>query len=111
MSPAPPPAAVRKSPVAPTAVILSSPAENATVALPGLEFRWHDVPNAIYYELHVVTEEGDVVWQGKVDDTHARLPEGHALRANAKYFVWVRAHLAGGGTVKSAAVPFRVGRS
>jgi hypothetical protein len=106
----PPPGSVRRAPVAAGAVVLLSPRSDSMVPLPNLEFRWRDVPNAIYYDLHVVTEEGDVVWQGKVEGTRARLPDGHPLHAGTKYFVWVRAHLAGGGTIKSAAVAFRVGQ-
>ena len=59
-------------------------------------------------DLQIVTEEGNVVWSGRADGTSTRLPAGHGLQAGQKYFVWVRAHLSGGGTVKSPAVPFRV---
>jgi hypothetical protein len=107
----PPPVPVRRAPAAADAVVLLSPTSDSMVPLPNLEFRWRDVPNAIYYDLHVVTEEGDVVWQGRVEGTRTRLPDGHPLHAGTKYFVWVRAHLAGGGTLKSAAAAFRVGQS
>ena len=99
---------VRRS-AALAALKVMSPAENATLSPRDLEFRWQALPDSISYELSLVTEDGDVVWQGRVEGTPARLPEGVALQAGAKYFVWVRAYLAGGATVKSAAVPFRVG--
>jgi hypothetical protein len=73
------------------------------------EFRWKAVAGSLFYEIHVVTEDGSVVWQANVDETSTRLPAGHALRAGEKYFVWVRAHLSGGGTVRSAAISFHLG--
>lgn len=110
--PAPaPPATVRKSAPRPLALQLLSPAEKSTLSLREPEFRWQPVPGAIYYEIQVLAEEGDVVWQAKVEGTSTRLPDGHPLRAGMKYFAWVRAHLLGGGSVKSAAVSFGVGGS
>lgn len=106
-----PPATVRKSAPRPLALQLLSPAENSTLSLQKPEFRWQPVPGAIYYEIQVLAEEGDVVWQAKVEGTTTRLPDGHPLRAGTKYFAWVRAHLSGGGSVKSAAIAFRVGGS
>jgi Putative zinc-finger len=109
---APPPGSptttVRRSTAA-AALEVTSPAENATLSPRDLEFRWQAVPGSVYYELSLVTEDGDVVWQDRVEGTFARLPEGVALRTGAKYFVWVHAYLAAGVTLKSAAVPFRVG--
>ena len=89
--------------------VLLSPSENDTHPLDALDFVWRRVPGAVYYDIHIVTEEGNVVWSGKAEGTSTRLPAGHGLQTGQKYFVWVRAHLSGGGTVKSPAVPFRVG--
>jgi hypothetical protein len=88
---------------------MTSPAENQVLSPRGPEFRWQAVPGSIYYELSLVTENGDVVWQGRVEGTRAPLPSSVTLQPGAGYFVWVRAYLAGGVTLKSAAVPFRVG--
>ena len=90
---------------------LQFPVENATLSPKQLEFRWLGVAAATYYEVHVVTEDGSVIWLGKVDGTVVRLPDSVPMEAGRKYFVWVRAYLSGGGTVKSAAVSFRVGGS
>ncbi|MGE5358127.1 MAG: zf-HC2 domain-containing protein [Bacteroidales bacterium] len=106
-----PPATVRKSVPQPLALHLLSPAENSTLSPREPEFRWQPVPGAIYYEIQVLAEEGDVVWQAKLEGTSTRLPNVHPLRSGTKYFVWIRAHLSGGGSVKSAAVAFRVGGS
>ena len=105
----PPGTAVRNSVREPLELELQSPAENAMVAPEQLEIRWRGVPSATYYEVHIVTEDGTVVWIGKAEGTRARPPDLAGLEAEKKYFVWVRAYLSGGGTVRSSAVSFRVG--
>jgi hypothetical protein len=104
------PPAVRNSATSIPALSVVSPAENATLARKDLELRWQAVPGSLYYEIQVVTETGDVVWQGRTEGTVVRPPESLALQADSKYFVRVRAHLAGGTTIRSAAVPFFMGR-
>lgn len=114
VTPAPPvlpPATMRKSPTTITPIVLVSPQENATLPARGLDFTWRAVPGALYYEVHVVTEDGTVVWQARASATSTRLSGDHPLRTGARYFVWVRAYLASGGTIRSAAVSFRVGES
>ena len=105
----PPRAAVRNSPAAGSVVVLLSPAEDQALPPNAPVFRWRRVSGAIYYELQIVTDEGNVAWSGKAAGTTATLPPGHGLQAGTRYFAWVRAHLSGGGTVKSPAVPFHVG--
>jgi len=100
---------VRKSTVASSTPVLVSPTEGGALPSFAPEFRWEAVAGSLFYEVHVVTEDGSVVWQSNVTSTRARLPDGYSLRTGARYFVWVRAHLSGGGTVKSAAVSFHVG--
>ena len=100
--------AVRNTPPAASALMLLSPSDNQMLPLERLELSWRHVPGVVYYDLQIVTEEGNVVWSGRADGTSTTLPAGHGLQAGQKYFVWVRAHLSGGGTVKSPAVPFRV---
>lgn len=104
-------ATVRRSPAAPAPVGLISPHENETLPVRDAVFTWHAEPGALYYELQVVTEDGTVAWQAQADAaaTRARLPIDHLLRAGSKYFVWVRAHLANGGSLRSTAVSFTVG--
>jgi hypothetical protein len=110
MVPEPPPrSAVRNSVNKPLQLDILFPAENATLPPQQLEFRWNGTPAAAYYEISLVTEDGSVVWQGKVAGRQARCPDSVSLEAGKKYFVWVRAHLSTGGTVKSTAVSFHVG--
>ena len=106
----PPPSAVRNSVAKPLQLELQFPAENATLSIGQLEFRWTAVPAATYYEVQLVTDDGTVVWIGKVEGTRARPPDAVRLEAGRKYFVWIKAHLSGGGTVKSATVSFQIER-
>jgi hypothetical protein len=107
-SPAAPPPTVRNSATALHVFSVASPAENATPARQDLEFRWQPVPGSLYYEINVVTDDGTVVWQARVEGAKARPPNEARFEARTKYFVWVRAHLVGGETVKSAAVSFQI---
>ena len=101
------PTARRSTSAALTLAVLF-PAEAETLARKNLEFRWQAVPGTLYYELTLMTEDGTVVWQTRVEGTSTRLPDGQRLEAGARYFVRVRAHLAGGETIKSAAVSFHL---
>ena len=85
-----------------------SPAEAATLARKDLEFRWHAVPGSLYYEIDLVTDDGTSVWHSRVEGTSARPPDGAKFDAGAKYFVWIKAFLSSGETVKSAAVSFHI---
>jgi hypothetical protein len=102
----PPQSAVRNSIAKPLQLELQFPSENATLSIGQLEFRWTVVPAATYYEVQLVTDDGAVVWIGKVEGTRARPPDAVRLEAGRKYFVWIKAYLAGGGTLKSATVSF-----
>jgi hypothetical protein len=99
---------VRTSVPAATGPMVVAPAEDATLARHDLEFRWQAVPGSLHYEIDVVTADGTSVWHSRVEGTSARPPDIAKLDAGAKYFVWVKAFLSGGETVKSAAVSFRI---
>jgi len=99
---------VRNSASAVRTLSVVSPTESATPARKDLEFRWHAVAGSLYYEIDLVTEDGTSVWHSRVEGTSARPPDGAKLDAGAKYFVWVKAFLSGGETVKSAAVSFHI---
>jgi hypothetical protein len=102
------PPTVRNSAPAVRALSVVSPVESATLARKDLEFRWQAVSGTLYYEIDLVTEDGTSVWHSRVEGTSARPPDGTKLDAGAKYFVWVKAFLSGGETVKSAAVSFHM---
>jgi hypothetical protein len=100
------PRAIRQAPSATSRPIIEFPAEAQTVTMPDLEFRWSGMDGALFYEVSVVTFEGDVVWQGQADSTHARLPATVVLAPGRRYYVSVSALLAQSKTVKSSSVGF-----
>ena len=100
------PRAVRQAPSATSRPGIEYPAEGQTVAALDLEFRWSGMDGALFYEVSVVTFEGDVVWRTQADSTHARLPSTVVLTPGRRYYVSVNALLAQGKTVKSPPVGF-----
>jgi hypothetical protein len=74
-----------------------------------LRFRWKPVGDAAYYELRVANSEGDLMWQGQGSSPKAQLPPELPLQPG-NYFVWVRAYLHDGRTIKSEPVPFTIAR-
>lgn len=84
------------------------PRNGATLRRNELDFRWESLADVVFYEIRVVTAEGDLVLETKTEDTHLRIADDIRLQPGAKYFVSVRAHLREGKTVKSSIVGFRV---
>jgi hypothetical protein len=70
-----------------------------------LEIRWHEVPDALYYQVRLVTPEGDLVWQGDATEAHIALPERLALE-HGKYFVLLSAVMDSGRSRKAPSVGF-----
>lgn len=83
------------------------PREGSVLPHSEVEFRWKSVRGSHFYEIRVVTAEGDVVWEGRVETTRARLPDNIELVPGREYFVSVRAYLPEGKTLKSPTVRFR----
>jgi hypothetical protein len=72
-------------------------------------FKWTAVPNSLYYEVRIVTDAGDLLWQERVDGTEWRLPAGLALTPGLDYFVRVDAYLTDAKTLQSGYMLFRPG--
>ncbi len=87
------------------------PQEGSAIPLEELEFRWREVERSLFYEIRLVTADGSLVWEGRVETTRVRLPADLRLAAGQKYFVWVRAYLREGKTLKSSTVGFTVGEN
>ena len=111
--PAPPPATPPRSKVRNglTRQILPElvlPRPDAAISGEDVEFRWKEVPQSLFYEVRVVSAEGNLIWEGRASGTSLRLPGEARLEAGQKYFVWVRAYLPEGKSVQSRAVAVRV---
>ena len=107
-APAPGPRQTRRAAPAAAAPEILSPREGADVARSGLEIRWQPVAGSLYYEVHVVSAQGDLLWQHRVEGTSAQIPREVTLREGEQLFAWVRAHLPDGRTIKGQAIGFRI---
>jgi anti-sigma factor RsiW len=99
---------VRSAPGRLAAPELLSPREGSVVGREKVEFRWRAVPGAVSYEVELVTAEGDVLWQDRAEAAGARLPGTVPIAPGQELYVWVRAHLVDGTTLKSEPVGFRL---
>jgi hypothetical protein len=101
---------VRK--LAPSGVLptLIFPKRDNVVTREQLEFKWKPVPRSRYYEIHMVTSEGDLVWHGQSDRAVLRFPDDLILK-DGPYFVWISAYLDDGRIQKSSPVRFLVAAS
>lgn len=86
---------------------LLDPRSGSVLPASGLCFRWKAVADAAYYEVRVVNSEGDPVWGAESKDAFTQTPADLRLRTG-KYFVWVRAHLRDGRTLKSDTIGFQI---
>lgn len=86
-----------------------SPLEGMTITPSGGMFNWTAIPDSLYYQLRIVSDEGDLVWQERVDGTQWGLPSELSLVPGAMYFVRVDAYLAEAKTLNSDYVLFRIG--
>jgi len=114
--PAPPPVAaespsIRSRQNASAASDLLYPRESGVVSSTGIEFRWKRVPGALSYDVRVVTEDGDVVWEGRTEVSRINLPSSVHLTAGESFYVRVGANLPEGKTVIAKVVGFKVKNS
>ncbi len=100
------PREVRTSKPAGPALVLLAPREGSALAPGEMEIRWAAMPGTLYYELRVMTADGDLVWEGRAEENHTRLLAKVQLIPGGKYFVSVRAFLPEGKTVASPVVGF-----
>jgi hypothetical protein len=89
----------------PQALEVIEPREGAEVRGAGVEVRWKPSPHALRYRVVLVSLAGDHLWEGEATDTRLTIPKT-ALGTGERYFVWIEARLADGGTLESAAVGF-----
>jgi methionine-rich copper-binding protein CopC len=73
-----------------------------------VELRWDEGSGALFYTVQIVDPKGDVVWEGRTEDTHLTVPAAAPLVPGQPYFAWVLAHLRSGATVSSPALGFRL---
>jgi hypothetical protein len=88
--------------------IVVFPGDGATVGKSEIDIRWKPFADADFYDVRVVTTEGNLVFEGSTGDTHLRISDDSQLHRGAKYLVSVRAHLRQGTSVKSKYISFHI---
>lgn len=84
------------------------PEEGATVDPGNLIFNWTMISDSLYYQVRIVNDEGDLVWQERVAGTQWKLPSGLSLSPGAEYFVRVDSYLAEARSLNSDYLVFRI---
>jgi hypothetical protein len=87
--------------------VLIFPQENKVLMPQQLEFKWKAIPQSRYYEIRVVTADGDLVWSAQSENLNLKPPSDLELKDGA-YFAWISAYVENGPVQKSAPVRFLV---
>lgn len=88
---------------------VTSPGEGEVLNRRSGEISWTAVQDSLYYELRIVSDSGDLVWEERVHGTRWRLPETVTLERGAEYYVRVDAFLSGTQSLHSDYFLFRAG--
>jgi Putative zinc-finger len=87
--------------------VLIFPQKDNVLTPQQLEFKWKAIPQSRYYEIRVVTADGDLVWSAQSENLNLKPPSDLELKDGA-YFVWISAYVESGPVQKSAPVRFIV---
>jgi hypothetical protein len=85
-----------------------TPSNGTTVKTDALVFSWSEVPGSLYYDVRIVTDEGDLIWQAQAENTEVGLPEHLHLKPDTEYFFRVDAYLASAKRISSQHVLFSI---
>ena len=85
-----------------------TPNEGALIDAGNALFRWTEISGSLYYDIRIVTWEGDMVWQERVNEAEWGLPGNFKLEPGAEYYVRVDAYLAEAKSISSRHVLFKV---
>ena len=72
-------------------------------------FHWSAMPGAQYYEVQVLTEEGNLVWRTREENTSIAMPRNIHLVPGHTYYLLVHAHSRNARVTDSEPVPFTTG--
>ena len=88
--------------------VILSPVEGARIEADDLKIRWTEVRGSLHYDVRVVTAEGFLVWNDRVEDTELTPPVDIRLEPGMDYFVRVDAYMAEANSVSSEHTLFTV---
>ena len=72
--------------------MLTSPQPDEVLDASRIEFHWKPRREASFYEIKIVSETGDLVWQKRSLGSFLKLPSDVHLEKNKPYYVWMRIH-------------------
>lgn len=84
------------------------PTEGASVDLHDLTFKWSAVPDSLHYDIRIVSADGTMIWQERVQEPQWRLPEHLQLAAGEGYYFRADAYLTRAKSLSSRHVMFRI---
>jgi hypothetical protein len=84
------------------------PENGAIMNTDDLGFSWTGVPGSLHYDVRLLTEDGDILWQDQVESTELELPGNLQLDSGTEYFFRVDAYLASAKHISSKHVAFSV---
>ena len=85
------------------------PKEGSLVDTQSLVFKWREVPGSLYYDIRIVSDDGEQLSRQRVWDTQWSLPPDTQLQAGTEYFVRVDAYVSEGKTISSEHTVFITG--
>lgn len=87
---------------------ITFPAAGLAIDPHGATVRWTPVSGSLYYDVQVLGDSGEVLWQQRVDENTAVLPSSLVLEPGREYFLRVDAYLAEARSISSHHVVFSV---
>ena len=85
-----------------------SPTGDSSIDPKDFRLQWSSVDRSVFYRVQLLSDDGDVVWEGRTENTNVHLPQDLQLDSAGGYFLWVKAYLADGKTIKSTVVFIRI---
>ena len=87
---------------------LIAPRDGEVIRREDLEFRWEPVTDAVFYDVRVMSADGDLVFVDQTESSRLKPGSTTSLAPGRKYFAVVRAHLHQGKAANSSVVSFRL---
>ncbi|MBN2366953.1 MAG: zf-HC2 domain-containing protein [Calditrichaeota bacterium] len=87
---------------------LLSPSDRSTINSEIIEFSWTQVPNTDSYNILLLSEQGDIIWEENTPNIKLRLPPEIHLKSSTTYFWQVECLLEHGGSIVSDMASFRL---
>jgi len=85
-----------------------SPLADSSVDRDNLVFKWKAVPDSLFYDIRIVSDDGEMITRQRVWDTQWSLPADTRLHAGAEYFVRVDAYVSEAKALSSEHILFKI---